>query len=236
MDVDELAIKAKGREEWALLQLWEAVRRFTHEQAYKYIQRGDNAARLELDDLLQAGFLAMVSAVEYFEPGTGSNFLTVYKWFLRSAFAEAGGHRSKKRDPLLYAESLDLPAWAEDPDSESGGNLIEDPAGEYAFLYVEYADFLTYCRWLLLAAMRSLTPDQSRRIYNHYFRGETFGEIAGDPDAREKIRACIDRGLRHMRRGKYHKELREALTGFEDFRELKTDPRRYELKALQKQS
>ena len=234
MDVDELAIKATGREEWALLELWAAVKRFTHQEALKYMQRGQNAARLEFDDLMQAGFLALMQAVDYFTPGAGSNFLTVYKWFLRACFAEAGGHRSTKRDPLLYAESLDLPAWPEDPEAESAGDLVEDPGAEYAFLFVDYEDFREYCRGLIYTAMQSLTEEQARRICQYFFQRKTLAGIAGDPEAREKIRACIDRGLRRMKRGKYQRQLREALTGFEDFRELQTDARRYELRMLSK--
>lgn len=235
MDADELAIKAKGREEWALLELWEAVKRFTAQEALKYLQRGDNAARIEYDDLMQAGFMAMIEAADYYTPAAGAGFLTVYKkYFLKRAFAEAGGHRTAKRDPLLYAESLDVPAWAEDPEAESAKDLVEDPKGEYAFLFVEYYDFIEYCHKLIITAMGNLTYNQYREIYLYYFHGKSGPQIAGYKEGREKVRACIDRGLRHLRHGKYQKQLKEALQGFEDFREIKTDMRLSELKMSSK--
>lgn len=70
-------------EEWAMEiqagragygELWEQVRRFIRLQAYKYqtLHAGlCERARIELDDLLQCGFLALRDAVEAYGPERG---------------------------------------------------------------------------------------------------------------------------------------------------------------------
>lgn len=45
----------------------------------------------EMDDMLQEGFFAFVSAVDYFDPDRGCSFLTVYKMYLKTTFARMKG-------------------------------------------------------------------------------------------------------------------------------------------------
>lgn len=230
---EELAVNARNHDEWATLELWEAVRRFVSQEAYKYLQRGENSARVEYDDLMQSGFLAMLDAVRIYDPERESNFLTVMKWAIKSRFAEAGGHRSSKRDPLFSSDSLDISAYKDDPESESAGDMIADPCSEYAFIMVEYEDFREYCNKLIFAALELLTPSQRALIIRHYFGRQTLESIGRGELARQNVSSCIKRGLRRMKHGKYHRELREALQGFGDFRELDAERGRLDLKSLE---
>lgn len=235
MTNEQLAISARTHEEWATLELWEAVRRFVSQEAIKYLQRGDNSARVEYDDLMQSGFLAMLDAIVIYDPEREANFLTVMKWEIKNRFAEAGGHRTKRLDPLTISESLDVPAFREDPEGEKAGDMIEDQCSEYAFLLVEYEDFREYCRNLLFASMEYLHPCERDLIIRYFFQGQTLEAISKyKKSTRQNISAIIQRYLRRLRHGKYHYELREALDGFEDFRALNEDRGRPELKAIAK--
>lgn len=233
MKNEELAVRAQNHEEWATLELWEAVRRFVAQEAYRYLQRGENRARVEHDDLMQSGFLAMLDAVRIYDPEREAKFLTVMGYTLKNRFAEAGGHRSRKRDPLSFADSLDVPAYRDDAEGENAVDLVPDQCSEYAFLKVEFSDFIAYCHNLIIAAMEILSPSQRALIMRRYYRGETLAEIGKAKNMlRQDVDLRIRRSFYRLRHGRYHIELREALRGFDDFRELAEERDRRELESM----
>ena len=63
---------------------------------------------MEPEDFQQAAFLALLDALEGWEPGAGA-FLTWYGLQLKAAFAAATGRRTSKRDPLQSCASLETP-------------------------------------------------------------------------------------------------------------------------------
>lgn len=236
MTNEELARKVKEGEPWATLELWEAVKRFIEMKARNYYSmRGDNF-RIELDDLIQAGFLAMLDAVEIFDSERGGAYIGTLDLTLKKRFAEVAGVRSSKRDVLQYAVTADRALFADDPDGPTIADSLEDPGGEYAFCLVEYRDFMRYVRQLLKAAMGRLTPHARRYIRRYYWGGLTLEEIAGKGRSKEGPRQVIERGLHHMRRGRFRRELWEALQGFGDFEELRAPGSRHiEMRAISKE-
>lgn len=233
MTNEELAVKAKNREEWAVLELWEAVQRFAMMKARKYMILAGPDCRAEYEDLVQDGFIAMMDAIEDFDIERGGSFIGSFNHALQKRFAEEGRHRSSKRDALQYAISADLPAYPDDPEGETIAEAAPDPCGEYAFMLVEYDEFIQYTRRLLKAALSSLPALQRGRIVKHYYYGARLDSISGKRTTIQAVCASMDRGLKYLRRGKYHRELLEALRGFDDFRELQRhDIRSSELKSL----
>lgn len=65
MELEELAAQVKAREPGAVLELWEAVRRFVEMKARDRARAG---SRVPLEDLTQAGFLAVLDAAEQYDP------------------------------------------------------------------------------------------------------------------------------------------------------------------------
>ena len=236
MTNEELAIRAKAHEDLAVLELWEAVRRFVEMKAARYILETDYNTLAEYDDLLQDGFIAMMDAVEIFDPERGAGFLKVLVYTLQKRFAEEGGHRSSKRDPLRLAGSLDAPLYQGEEDGDSIADALPDPCGEYAFALVEYEDYIEFARRLLYTAMGSLTDTQRDYIHKHYFLDIPMSVITGTrKSGRRAAWEAVQRGLRYLRRGRYRRELRAALQGFEDFRELQLERRHaVELHAIAK--
>lgn len=220
MELEELAARVKAGEPGAALKLWEAVRRFVETKARDRVRAAPGCC-VEVCDLTQAGFLAVVETAERFEPGQGYGFLHALGYRLKNAFAEATGTRSTKRDAIQYADSIEATADRNDPDGLTLSELIPDEGAALAFVGVEYADFLSYCRGVIGAALDSLTPAQARIIRLHYLRGMTLEAAATrcGYSSKQAASETEQRGLFHMGRGKYRRELRECLTAFEDFRQ-----------------
>ena len=110
------------------LELWEAVRRFAYDRAYRWCRAMEGRGGMVLEDYIQVAFLALLEALESWDPAAGA-FLTWYGLKLKGAFTEAVGMRTQrdKRDPIHHALSLDAPLT----DSESGedftlADILED--------------------------------------------------------------------------------------------------------------
>ena len=122
--LDELAARSKAGEPGAALELWEAVGRFVE------LKARDRArvpgCRAQADDLIQAGFLAVLDTAARYEPGEGKNFLHALAFSLRKAFAAEEGTRSTRRDALQYADSTEAAAYQDDLEGPTVGELLPD--------------------------------------------------------------------------------------------------------------
>lgn len=118
MTNEELALLAQGGERDKLVELWAQVERFVAQQANRRLALSGGLGGVEFGDLYDAGYLALAAAVDTYDPLAGMSFIGWLAFHLRTAFAEAGGYRSRKqaRDPLHRAGSLDVP-MGEDEDS-----------------------------------------------------------------------------------------------------------------------
>lgn len=112
-----------------LVVLWTQVRRMVYQQAARWA--GPNGTTLE--DLEQAGFIAMLRAVDTYDPSKQVRFSTYLFYRLRAEFSVATGQHTKQArlDPLQSAVSLDSPL-TDDDDSDTFADLIPDPAAEAA--------------------------------------------------------------------------------------------------------
>lgn len=222
MELEELAAQVKAGEPGAVLELWEAVRRFVEMKARERARAG---SRVPLEDLTQAGFLAVLDAAEQYDPDRGNaSFLSLLSLKLWKRWDEEAGTRTTRRDALQYAESLDAPAVAGDEDSAPAVDLIADEGAALAFTGVEYLDFLDYCRRVIATALDTLPAAQSAVLRLHYLEGRSL-EAAAPLCGLSCKQAASDtefRALLRLERGKYRRELRDCLESFEDFREYQT--------------
>ncbi len=208
------AVRAvQAGEPGATLKLWEEVRRFVAKSAYRWASNSNG--RTPHEDLMQAGFLAMLDAVEKFDPEReGGGFLSVLRLTLKTRFAEESGIRTTRRDALHYAESADAPAYEDGPTVE---DTVPDRSAALAFADVEYGDLLDYCRRIIGAALDSLPPAQAAIVRLRYLDGLTLDEVAARRTSKQAVKEAEERALDHLARGKYRWELRECLWAFEDF-------------------
>lgn len=192
MSNEELAVTAKGGDREALLALWAQVRRL----AWRFMPRWRTAAEaggLTVEDLEQTAFLALLRAVDAFDPGRGLKFSTYFVTALRAEVFAASGIRTEKnsRDPLRYAVSLDVPPSPDAAENDTLAELIPDPAAAEA---IESADLRLTVRDFL----EELPEPQRRAVYGRFWL-----EIPVD----QKAIAAALKALRHPSRSRRLKEL-----------------------------
>ena len=176
MSNEELASRIQAGERELLPQLWEQVRRFVCKMAPRRITALDGLSGVELDDLIQSGFLAVVDAVGYFQPEGEYKFLTYLDNCLKTEFARAGGYRANKIDPLcMRCKSLDAPLG----DEQDGDTLLdfqEDPADQ-----IEDAErriWLEQLRETMNKAISSLPEEQQAVLKCRYWKDLTREETS----------------------------------------------------------
>ena len=221
MELTKTVEQAKTGDSVALLELWEAVKRFVE------VKAKDCAARssVPLDDLRQEGFFAVVDAVAHYDSEReGGSFLALLSFTLRKQFASAMGVRSSKRDALQYSDSIDAPAFpdGDNTDGPTIGDGIPDSRATLALFSVEYSDFMIYCRGMIEAALNTLTERQADLMRCRYLCGQSLEDAAFlcGFSGKQAASEAEHRALTHIERGKYSRELRECLSTFGDFHTL----------------
>ena len=116
-----------------------------------------------IEDLTQAGFIAVLRAVDSYDPSRGTKFSTHLFQRLRAELSAATGYNSKRSwfDPLQNAVSLDAPL-SDDDDSDTFADLIPDPAAEAA---IEGMDI----RLGVAGVLAELPEEQRKAVYDKYW-------------------------------------------------------------------
>ena len=177
--VEELVMQIRnGSTDYS--QLWEQVRRFVVMMAFRRYEILADDAAVDVDDLIQAGFIGLTEAVKTYDPGEGSSFLSWFGNYLKRAFNVAAGRGWKRtaRDPIHYALSLDVPVDEEDPDGPTLGDLQQAPDDvDAAAVESVYRQQLHAAEERLLSRLSPQGADVIRRLY---FDGEALESIARD--------------------------------------------------------
>ena len=108
MSNEELVMLIQNGHTEKLVELWEAVRGFVAWRAKAYATVFDGRFGVEVDDLMQAGFLAVAAAVETFAADGDGKFVTWLNYYIKTAFNQAAGLTTERRrkDPINGADSL----------------------------------------------------------------------------------------------------------------------------------
>ena len=152
---------AQAGDREALLKLWTQVRRMVYQQAMRWAGVGGTT----LEDLEQAGFIAVLRAVDTYDP-TKAKFSTHLFQRLRAEFSAATGYNSKRSwfDPLQNAVSLDAPL--EDSEDATLADFIPDPAAAAEMGNAEV-------RIGVAAILAELPEDQQRAVRGKYWHDLT---------------------------------------------------------------
>ena len=214
MTNEELAVLAKAGDQKAVEQLWMQVRDFVKMMAVKRVTLA-GSHRLELDDLVQSGFVAMMGAVEYFDPERGFKFLTIFDFFLKTEFARAAGYRSakQKRDPIHRAPSLNKPL-TDDPDADELIDLVAAPGDDIAD--VDDRIWTEQLHEALEAALGDLPEEESSTIRRLFYEEKSPTEIARDDGVskydvqkrQKKGLSTIKKRQRQYHLDDFHEEIR----------------------------
>lgn len=187
-----------------ILELWEAVRRFAYDRAYRWTRAAKGRGGVVLDDLVQASFLALIDAVKSWKPESAV-FLTWYSMKIKTAFAEATGQRTERtrQEPLDRAQSLDMPLNGEIGEDLTLADVIEDPRSEEEIEAVAELDYQQRRKQALATALDGLTEDQRRAVVLRHCHGLTVSQAAAEMGTtRATARAAEQKGLRLLRHPK----------------------------------
>ena len=175
MSNEELARRVQQGERDLLLQLWEQVRRYACDRAYKWHRATGGRGGVTLDDLEQEVFLALLAALEGWDEKAGK-FLTWYDLRLRAAFTAATAQRTQRdrKDPLQDCLSLDAPLTDREGDPFTLEDTIPDQRAENDLNTVEERDRQAAVRRML----DSLAPEQKQVILLRYYHDLTREQTA----------------------------------------------------------
>ena len=167
-----------------LPELWDSVRPFVASQANRRVraaQTGGALCAVEVEDLIQEGFLAFLQAAETYRSGGRMTFLGWLDLYLKNAFNEALGVRRVRdyREPIRWAISLSQPLG--DADSDTIEDLL---AEEYSAVdRMENAIWMQQLRRAVNGSLAGLSPEYREILVRRYWQCQTFREIA-EADAR----------------------------------------------------
>lgn len=211
MSNEELALSIQKGNTAELERLWEAVRGLVVWRSRQILTALEGRRGVVLDDFMQEGFIALVDAVQTFDPEAGAKFSSWFLIHLKKQFWELLGLRTEKqsKDPINTDFSLDAPIG--DEDGDAWGEIIADPHGQDAMDDVVESLWRDQLRATVEAVTGDLPDDQREILYRRFWLGMTY-EAAGDGDA-GIARNAESKALRRLRRPDKSKHLRP----FHDF-------------------
>lgn len=202
MTNEELAMEIQaGRSDYTAL--WEQMRRFVCQQANRYFVMycgSCTRAGVELDDLIQCGFMALRDAVRAYRPETGYSLLAYMKYPLLNHFRAACGVRTARRDPLDNCASLDKPVG--DEGETTLGDLQPSQSAAQDMDAALEREYMAELHEAIETALNTLDAEQSETIRRRFWDGNTLQDAAkriGVPP--EIIRQREAKALRRLRRG-----------------------------------
>ena len=203
MSNEELVAEIQAGSMDLMGQLWDQVAGLIKWKAKRImtVLEGCPGRGVEFEDLCQSGYLAMVAAVDTYDPAAGGTFSTWLMYHLKTAFAEATGYRTQKgrQEPLNNYLSLDTPL-TDDADSDDLMDLVADPVG------LQWRESLEESMWRkelqkAVGSAMSTVPEQYREILRlRYWEDMTLEDIGGQRGvSKERIRQMENKGIRLLR-------------------------------------
>lgn len=214
MSNEELTKAIQSGEYERMEQLWTQCRGFVYQQANRWARAWANRPDFDIDDLMQAGYIALCEAVRGFQEEKGHSFISYLAFHLKTEFARCAGCRTpaQAKEPLNHATSLDAPAY-NDPENDTtiGENI---PVVEPGFEIIEEDIFNQQIASLLDQALDTLPEKQREVIEMYYLRRFTYLKIAELLEcSHSRAGQLVKDGLKRLRNGKYAPLLSEIYYG-----------------------
>lgn len=204
MSNEELVAEIQSGSVELMGQLWDQVAGLIKWKAKRImtVLEGCPGRGVEFEDLCQSGYLAMVAAVDTYDPAAGGTFSTWLMYHLKKTFADVIGYRTQKgrQEPLNNYLSLDTPLTG-DTDSDDLMDVVADPAG---LQWREHIEESMWRKQLLEAvgAALSTVPEQYREILRlRYWENMTLEDISKRLGiSKERVRQTVNQAIRRLRR------------------------------------
>lgn len=208
---EELAEKIQAGQTEYIPILWEQVKAFVQQQAGRWWRAWRrNRPTLEVDDLYQCGYFALVNAVKTYKPDGGLAFIGWLKNYLLTEFIVEVGFRTAKQrgDPLNTAISMDAPIGGETEDI-TVGDLVADPVDRIS--PIDEAVYQEQIKPVVAAALEALPEPERNTLQCRYADDLTLkdtGKQLGYSATYTHELEC--KALRKLRSGSHIQELSEA--------------------------
>lgn len=193
-------------------ELWEQVRGLIAWKARHVmtdLENWGNPRGVELDDLVQSGYFAVVKAIETYEPAACA-FSTWLGFYLKTAFTEATGRRTEKRrmEPLNQALSLDKPL-GEEENGGTFGDLVPDPKATATMTAIEEKVWLEQLSEALESVLAELPDEQRNVLRQRYYDQRTLvGTAERMGITEEEVRKLEKNGIKALRHYKLANRIR----------------------------
>lgn len=205
MTNEELCALAKQGDKQATGQLWEQCNKLIYTMFRSLMTNPDSAARataagIEMDDLMQDGYFAILRAVNTYNPAAGAKFTTYLAYAVKTIFFAAVGLRTEKsrRDPLTAAKRLDEPVYNDNGDEVDRYALIPDPSND--FEYIEQSDYDQGLHNDLEASIATLPSEEAQVVRYVYYNDMSFTDTARCMGKTiGQVRRLEERGRRGLR-------------------------------------
>lgn len=163
----ECALSVKHGNKDRILELWELLQPFTNNYIRRYLKGSERLYSAE--DLKQEAYIAMVEAVELWQPERGQ-FLNVYAWRIKR---HARGMRNES-DAAFNAVSLDKPMTGETEDRRV--NFLPDTSDDMGD--AEQREYYRECAAIIDdICSTQMTPNQQEVIKRRYYDRQTYAQI-----------------------------------------------------------
>lgn len=212
MTNEEMAVRVQKGDFGFDALLWERVEKLARLMARRYYTRSQITcirAGVQLEDLEQAAYLAMMDAVKDYRSESGYKITTYLKRHLLNRWGRMLDIRTGRKsfEPLNRCVSLETPISTED-DSITLEDAIPDREAERA---IEDSVERVYTKQLhdvLESCLDTLNPKEADTIRGRFYRGETFKEIAARRGCTiDHVRTQEANGLRGLRHPKNSRRL-----------------------------
>lgn len=189
MTNEELVQQIQDGNKELLPELWEGVRRFVRQQAYRWAcawvsSDNRNGVNDLTEDLYQEGYLATEEASRRYKPDEGVPFISFLVFYLKKHFRrEIAAYKGwtvgtfEKAQKAIKIESLNRPILNEgSDDAVEFGDKIADPTD-----FVEESTermFLDSLHTRLDSMLKRLEPDERGMIQLRYYKNMGYAGIA----------------------------------------------------------
>lgn len=217
MTNEELAAAIKAGDTELMEQLWNQCYCYIRQQALRWYYAWESRSGFDIDDLTQAGYIALCAAIDGYKKDMGG-FLHYLSFYLKTEFSKVVGCRtaSQNKEPLNNAVSLDAPAYPGDDCNTMLGEIV--PCDYNGIEAVEDALYQSHVRKVVREAVDSLPEKQSIAVKAHYLENKTYSEIASMLQVANSYPGqLVKDGIKGLRNGSHAPTLAQLMWGHKNF-------------------
>ena len=213
---EQLALACQAGDKQAIAQLWEQTKALICSWCYHYYERGRDrcaACGVELADLQQEGFLALLDAMQAFQPEQEYKFTSYLNFPLKNRCNALLGKRGAPR-PLNECDSLEE-ITKDDKEDNPLSRFYKrtlDPNAQEAFEQAEDREYNRQLHEALQEAMDTLQEKHRDILQWRYYDGLTLQQCGERMQCTpEYIRQLSKQAIYRMRKGQAMKILSRFL-------------------------